>query len=445
MRCHVAVALAVLTCAWPAWADRIVLKNGHVIEADRAWVQGQQVLYEKNGGTFGIPRSIVAELDLRAEREATSDPQVRRARAQLEAGDAAEAVRTLRAVLAQHPQDLAALQDLSEAQARLGNGHAAREAARQALAVEPRHPRSQALLGDALVLLADLDGAVAAYERSLRLRPDPDVAARLAAARRTLEPSRLVPAPGADEVPLVISPGGPSASAATSGAPRPLPSGAGVRLRFDGSVNEPLGASVLEAAGGVHAEYCRRFGFTPQPITIVLQTEAAFSEGGTPPWAAALYDGSVRIPARGLDKVTPALLGVLRHELAHAFVAERTGGNSPTWLQEGVAQWLEGVDLAAVDTRLAPIAARHQLLPLISLEGPFQGLSERDANLAYAQSVSAVGFILRQRGEPALVRLLAALGDGLPSEEALPVALALSYPELQQVWEATLKLGAERR
>ena len=169
------------------------------------------------------------------------------------------------------------------------------------------------------------------------------------------------------------------------------------------------------------------------------------SQGGTPPWAAALYDGSVRIPARGLDRVTPALLGVLRHELAHAFVAERTGGNSPTWLQEGVAQWLEGVDLAAVDARLAPIAARKQLLPLISLEGPFQGLAERDANLAYAQSVSAVGFVLRQRGEPALVRLLSALGDGLPSEEALPVALALSYPELQQVWETTLRLGAERR
>lgn len=439
-----AVLLLALAGAPAALADRIVLKNGHVIEADRAWVQGQQVLYEKNGGSFGIPRSIVASLDLRAEREETSDPEVRRARALLEGGNPAEAVRALKGVLAQRPQDLAALQDLSEAQARLGNGHAAREAARQALAVEPRNARSLALLGDALVLLADLDGAVAAYERSLRLHPDADVEARLAAARRTLEPARLAPLPASPEVPLAISPGGPGPLPA-SGTPRPLPSGAGVRLRFDGGVNEPLGAAVLEAAGGVHAEYCRRFGFTPQPITIVLQTEADFSQGGTPPWAAALYDGSVRIPARGISQVTPALLGVLRHELAHAFVAERTGGNCPTWLQEGVAQWLEGVDLAAVDARLAQIAARQPLLPLLSLEGPFQGLAERDVNLAYAESVSAVGFILRQRGEPALVRLLSALGDGLPSEEALPVALALSYPELQQVWQATLKLSAEKR
>jgi len=37
------------------------------------------------------------------------------------------------------------------------------------------------------------------------------------------------------------------------------------------------------------------------------------------------------------------------------------------------------------------------------------------------------------------VRLLAALSDRLPSEEAMPVALALSYPEFQRSWEEYLK------
>jgi hypothetical protein len=37
------------------------------------------------------------------------------------------------------------------------------------------------------------------------------------------------------------------------------------------------------------------------------------------------------------------------------------------------------------------------------------------------------------------VRLLAALGDGFPSEEALPVALALSYPEFQKSLEEALR------
>ncbi len=50
--------------------------------------------------------------------------------------------------------------------------------------------------------------------------------------------------------------------------------------------------------------------------------------------------------------------------------------------------------------------------------------------------------ILRKSGEAGLVRLLFALGDRLPSEEALPVALGLSYPEFQKSWELALR-GAD--
>ena len=55
--------------------------------------------------------------------------------------------------------------------------------------------------------------------------------------------------------------------------------------------------------------------------------------------------------------------------------------------------------------------------------------------------------IIRLRKEAGLLRLLAALSDGLPSEEALPVAIALSYPEFQQSWReylAGLKASAAR-
>ncbi len=61
--------------------------------------------------------------------------------------------------------------------------------------------------------------------------------------------------------------------------------------------------------------------------------------------------------------------------------------------------------------------------------------------LAYAESLSAVGHILRKRGEAGVVRLLSALSDRIPSEEAMPVALALSYPEFQRSWEAYLTSG----
>ncbi len=273
-------------------ADTITLNNGHVIQADRSWVDGAQLYYEKAGGVFGIPRRLVQSV-----------------------------------------------------------------------------------------------GAVA------------------------------------------------TPSASPSGT-----RGAQFRLRYDGGVNEPLGVAVLQALSAAYAEYSKRLGAEPRDaVSVVLMSEAELREAGAPGWAEGLYDGTVRIPAKGIEKLTPRVHAVLRHELAHSFVTARTGGNCPTWVQEGVAQWLEGGDPARADASLASRARSGTLLPLVTLEAPFQNLVASDVPLAYAESLSVVGQVLRSRGEAGLVRLLAALGDGLPSEEALPVALGLSYAELQKSWEVQLK------
>jgi hypothetical protein len=65
--------------------------------------------------------------------------------------------------------------------------------------------------------------------------------------------------------------------------------------------------------------------------------------------------------------------------------------------------------------------------------------------VAYAASLSAVAHVIRKRGEAGVVRLVSALGDKLPSEEALPVALALSYPEFQAVWAEHLRSADQAR
>jgi hypothetical protein len=135
---------------------------------------------------------------------------------------------------------------------------------------------------------------------------------------------------------------------------------------------------------------------------------------------------------------------VLRHELAHSFISSKTGNNCPTWLQEGVAQWLEGGDPGRDDAGLAAMARAGRLPSLLTLEAPFRGMSESEATLAYAESLSAVAHIMRKRSDAGVFRLIAALGDKIPSEEAMPVALALSYPEFQRSWEDYLRTVESR-
>jgi tetratricopeptide (TPR) repeat protein len=402
------LALLPLALATLAFAgDTIVLTNGRVIQADRAWFEGAQLYYEKGGGVFGLPRSLVKTVEPQASASprAAPDPDVARAQELARAGQDAEAIRVLVASLQREPRNAPALLLLAQARQRRGDFRGAADAAAQALRLDERDPRGHALLGDAQLALGDARAAASSYRAGLRLRPD-------AALQKKLD--ELQPAPRAA-------------------------GGAQFRLRYDGAVNEPLGVSVLQLLGDAFAEFGRRLSFTPEePVTVILETEADFKVPGSPAWAEGLYDGAVRIPVKGVEKATPHLRSLLRHELAHSFVTSRTGGNCPTWVQEGVAQWLDGSDYARADQTLAQRARAGTLPALLTLEAPFQNLPPAEVPVAYAASLSGIAHVLRLRREEGLSRLLAALGDGLPSEEALPVSIGLSYGEFQKSWEQQL-------
>jgi tetratricopeptide (TPR) repeat protein len=395
-----------------AAGDTITLTNGRVIQADRAWFEGSQLLYEKSGATFGLPRSLVKSVEPTALPQPSpkpEDPAVVRARELLSAGRDDLAIKELRELLARDPRQIAALQALCEAYLHKGDTRAAADAAEKAVRLDERDARSRALLGDALLALGNLSGAAVEFRASLKLKPDPTVQKKLEA---------------------IAAPPPSSASAP----------GAQFRLRYDGGVNEPLGVAVLQTLTEAFAEFAARLGYTPpDPVTVILQTESEFEESGAPVWAEGIYDGTVRIPVRGVEKKTPRLHALLRHELAHSFLTARTAGNCPTWVQEGVAQWLEGGDPSRADASLAARARAGTLFPLLTLEAPFQNLAPGDAPVAYAESLSGIAHLLRLRGETGLSRLLAALGDGLPSEEALPVAIGMSYAEFERSWETRLR------
>ena len=377
-----------------------------MIEADHAWLEGLEVRYVRNDTIYSVPRELVARVEASDGGPALVDPDVRKSREQLASGQAQEALRHARLALFRQPQSVAALQVLAAAQIVLGDMIRARATVTEALSLEPGSPLSLELLGDVLAEAGDFASAREQYRLASEAAPQPRVHKKLEAL-------------------------GPVAGSVSS---------ARFRIRFDGAADEPLGLAVLNVLDEAWEDHEGRLGFAPDlPVTVVLQTAKAFQDTTRAPgWAAAWNDGTIRVPVMGLDRPTATLVRVLRHEVGHSFVAARTGANCPTWLQEGLAQWLEGGDPDREDASLASLSRGASLPRLDSLEEPFMDLPEARAQVAYAESLSAVAYILKHHGEDGLRRLIAALATGLKTAEALPAAIGLSYADLQRAWEKRL-------
>jgi hypothetical protein len=71
-------------------------------------------------------------------------------------------------------------------------------------------------------------------------------------------------------------------------------------------------------------------------------------------------------------------------------------------------------------------------VPLARLEGSFEGLTTKEATLAYAQSAVAVHQLLEDPGLLAIANLLTDLGRGVPFAEAFERNMLISYDEFQK-------------
>ncbi|MFM2106693.1 MAG: hypothetical protein RL338_1725 [Chloroflexota bacterium] len=138
---------------------------------------------------------------------------------------------------------------------------------------------------------------------------------------------------------------------------------------------------------------------------------------------------------------------VITHELAH-LVFDTAVRNPyhypPSWLNEGLAVYLaEGYGPSDRD-EVADAIRDGTLLPLEALTGQFPTTRER-FSLAYAESVSAIDFLVRTEGTAALVELIRAYGAGKSDDEAMRAATGRSTAEFAAAWLADLGATAPVR
>jgi len=146
-------------------------------------------------------------------------------------------------------------------------------------------------------------------------------------------------------------------------------------------------------------------------IRVVLYLREEFQEvTGIGHWAGGVYDGVVRLPVTDLDRQRLQVERVLRHELVHAFIRSMGGKEVPAWLNEGLAQWHEGANVAE---RLDAVErARRRLkgftlFPLEELRGTLAvWKDEQKIARGYAQSLAFVDYLARTYGEFLLYEML---------------------------------------
>ena len=137
------------------------------------------------------------------------------------------------------------------------------------------------------------------------------------------------------------------------------------------------------------------------------------------------------------DRLNDSWVGiVIPHELTHLVFASALHNpyhDPPHWLDEGIAVDLsEGYgsgDRNLVETAVASGA----LMPLRALVGQFPTAEEK-WRLAYAESVSAVNFLVRRFGEGAMVDLVRAYAGGVTDDEAFRSALGMDVASFEAIW-----------
>jgi hypothetical protein len=141
------------------------------------------------------------------------------------------------------------------------------------------------------------------------------------------------------------------------------------------------------------------------------------------------FDGRIHVVSAGHP--SGELRALLFHEYTHAVFRERTGGDRPYWLNEGLAEIAERGSHARTGlTRSELVSLRGRIdegrwLPLRRLAPSFSGLDDADARAAYLEAMAAAYWIEARTDRAQRARLLARLGAGASDDEALREVLGL--------------------
>lgn len=197
------------------------------------------------------------------------------------------------------------------------------------------------------------------------------------------------------------------------------------RLRVSCASDCPSGSEriVLDEAEQAWTWLKGELGLEPtRPVGVILAPPGTTGRPGLPQWAAAVFDGQVRVPQ---DRIGEGLQPILRHELCHAFLAEASQGRVPLWYTEGMAQRMEGRTLESLSD-----ASHMEWLDSLPKRTSFTDLDEGRARIAYTYSLRLATELWMLNGGGAMRNYLSALAGGKADSAAFRDAFGNDYAAL---------------
>src|SRR5229473_1369922 len=440
----VLLGVALLSTSGRAAADTIVLKNGRRIAALSAVEDGDKVKYLTSAGELSLPKSIVDHIEKggavpmantlgvaaanlaiapptmqpgdsgggEIERGAVHDGTVDRgyiaklesearsgrekanlsaaighhaaATFEMSRGELEHALTDERTALRFAPEVPGLLLQIAYIHLRRSEYKQALEYLERARRLAPDNADVAKLTGWSYYGLNKMDQAVAEWKRALALRPDREVQAAL---EKALQDKQEEEGYKENE-------------------------SSHFKLRYKGAAEPALARDVLRTLETHFSAIESELSYTPpESIGVILYTQEAFTD--------------IFIA----QKTHAACMGL----------KESCAIRAPTWIQEGMAQWMEGQRSGENASVLIQDYAAGQVLPLGQLEGDWTRMKSDLARYAYAWALANVEYIVQKDGLSDINRILDRIGSGMSTEAALKEVLHSDYSDLMQSTAEYLK------
>lgn len=182
----------------------------------------------------------------------------------------------------------------------------------------------------------------------------------------------------------------------------------------------------------VREEFARIFHLAEPPV---VTFRFVGDNSGLPRFARALFlRDSIFIPISPAGEQVRVLERAVRHEYAHAVVAQLSHRRAPAWLDEGLAQYFEGItpDEERRMREALDSPTCSTLSPSFAgLVHGFTDLSEDCARKAYAYSYRAVRELIMREGMSKMLAYLRSISSGEDIDLAFQDIFLLSWSGFQ--------------